>query len=61
MKTDTTEPAFSTLSICFLLIAVASALASMVTGYESIRPVADCVGGISALALVASLINDARK
>lgn len=61
MKTQSTEPAFSMLSICFLLIAVASALVSIVTGYESIRPVAEWICGISSLALVASLVNDARK
>lgn len=61
MKTHSTEPAFSTLSICFLLIAVASGLASIVTGYESIRPMADWICGISVLGLVVSLINDARK
>lgn len=61
MKTQSSEPAFSMLSICFLLIAVASGLAGMVTGYESIRPMADWICGISALALIVSLINDARK
>lgn len=61
MKTQSAEPAFSMLSIVLLLIAIAAALVSIVRGYESIWPVAEWVGGISALALVASLINDARK
>lgn len=61
MKTESTEPAFSVLSIFFLLVAIACALVSIVRGYESIWPVAEWVGGISALALVASLVNDARK
>lgn len=55
------QPAFSTLSICFLLIAVASALVSIVRGYEAVWSIAEWIGGISAIALVASLINDARK
>lgn len=61
MKPQSTESAFSMLSICFLLIAVASALVSIVRGYESIRSIAEWVCGISVLALVASLVNDARK
>lgn len=61
MRPQSTEPAFSTLSIWFLLIALASALVSIVSGYESIRSVSEWICGISALALVASLINDARK
>jgi hypothetical protein len=61
MKSQSTEPAFSTLSICFLLIAVASALVSVVKEYESIWLIADGVCGISVVALVASLINDWRK
>lgn len=55
------QPAFSTLSTWLLLMAVASALASLVRGYESIQSVAEWVCGISVVALVASLINDARK
>ena len=61
MKTHSTEPAFSTLSIIFLLIAVASTLVSLVKEYEPIWPIADWICGISVLALVASLINDSRK
>lgn len=61
MKSQSTEPAFSTLSIFFLLIAVASALVSIVKDYESIWPIADWICGISVLALVASLIYDARR
>jgi hypothetical protein len=61
MKTQSTEPAFSTLSMVLLLIAVACALVSIVRGYASIWPIAEWVGGISALALIASLVNDARK
>ena len=61
MKTHSSEPAFSNLSVCFLLIAVASGLVSIVRGYESIWPIAEWICGIGALALVASLINDARK
>lgn len=61
MKSQSTEPAFSTLSIFFLLTAVASALVSIVKDYESIWPIADWICGISVLALVASLIYDARR
>ena len=61
MRTQSRDPAFSVLSIVFLLIAVAGALASIVTGYESIRSVAEWVCGISVLALTASLVNDARR
>jgi hypothetical protein len=61
MKSHSSEPAFSNLSICFLLIAVASALVSIVSGYESVWPVAEWICGISVLALLASLINDTRK
>lgn len=61
MKTRSAEPAFSTLSIVLLLIAIAAALVSIVRGYESAWPVAEWIGGVSALALVASLVNDARK
>lgn len=61
MKTQSTEPAFSVLSIVLLLIAIACALVSIVRGYASMWPMAEWVGGISALALIASLVNDARK
>lgn len=61
MKTHSSEPAFSNLSVCFLLIAVASGLASFVRGYESIWSIAEWICGISVLALVASLITDARR
>lgn len=61
MKERSSEPAFSTLSICLLLMAVASALVSIVKDYESIWPIADWICGISVVALIASLIYDARK
>ena len=55
------QPAFSTLSVWLLLIAVASALVSIVRGYEPIQTIAEWVCGISVIALVASLVYDARK
>ena len=61
MKTQSTEPAFSALSIFFLLIAMACAWISIVRGYESIWPMVEWIGGVSALALIASLVRDARK
>lgn len=61
MRPQSTQPAFSTLSILFVLVATASALVSIVRGYEAIREVAEWICGISVLALGASLINDARK
>ena len=61
MKGQPTEPAFSILSTCLLLIAVVSALVSIVKDYQPIWPVAEWICGISVLALVASLIYDARK
>ena len=61
MRSQSIEPAFSTLSIFFLLIAVASALVSIVREYEAIWSIAEWVCGISVVALVASLINDSRK
>lgn len=61
MKSQSAEPAFSTLSIIFLLIAVASVLVNIVDEYEPIWPMANWVGGISALALIASLIYDTRR
>lgn len=61
MKSQLTDPAFSTRSIFLLLIAMACALISIVKGYEAIWSVVEWIGGISALALVASLVSDARK
>ena len=61
MKSQSAEPAFSTLSTCLLLIAVASALVSIVRDYQSIWPVAEWICGISVVSLVASLVYDARK
>jgi len=61
VKSQSTEPAFSTLSTCLLLIAVASALVSIVKDYQSIWPVAEWICGISVVSLVASLVYDARK
>lgn len=49
------------LSTCLLLVAVASALISIVRGNEFIWSATDWIGGICAVALVASLIHDARK
>lgn len=61
MRPESLEPAFSTRSIVLLLIAVGCALVSIVRGYEAVWTVAEWVGGISALALIASLVSDARK
>ena len=61
MRTQLTEPAFSTRSIFFLLLAVASGLVSIIRDYGFIWAVAEWVCGVSMLALVASLILDARK
>ena len=60
-RSQPNEPAFSTRSTCFLLIAVASALVSMVRDYESVWQIAEWICGISVLALVASLVYDARE
>ena len=49
------------LSTCLLLIAASSALISMVRGNESIWSATDWIGGICSIALVVSLVNDARK
>jgi hypothetical protein len=61
MNRQSLDPAFSTRSIIFLLIAIACGLISLVRGYESIWLVAEWTGGISALAFIASLVSDARK
>jgi len=61
MKTQMTEPAFSARSIFFLLVAVTSALVSIVRDYDFIWAVSEWVCGVSVIALVASLIIDARK
>lgn len=52
---------FSTLSTCLLTVAVASAMASIVRIYEPLWPIVDWICGVSAVALVASLVRDARK
>ena len=65
MKNRAARGAFSTLSTSLLLAAVAGAvartLASVLWDHESIWRVANWICGISVVALVASLINDARK
>ena len=61
MKSQSTAPAFSVLSTGLLLIAVASALISVVRGNEFTWTATDWIGGICSVALVLSLINDARK
>lgn len=65
MKNHAAGRAFSTLSASLLLIAVAGAvvgtLASVAWDDEFIRRVAYWICGISVVALVASLIHDARK
>ena len=61
MKTRSTRPAFSMLSTSLLLIAMGGALLGLMWGYPSIRIAADWVCGISVVALLASLVNDARK
>lgn len=61
MKPQSSEPAFSNLSIALLIVAAACALVSIVRDYEPIWTVAEWVGGISVLAFIASLVNDARK
>lgn len=49
------------LSTALLLIAVASALISAVRDNEFTWTATDWIGGICSVALVLSLINDARK
>jgi hypothetical protein len=61
MRIQSNDPAFSTRSVCFLLIAAASALVSIVREYEVFWTVAEWICGVSVLALVVSLIDDARK
>ncbi|HTV84633.1 MAG TPA: hypothetical protein VME63_04470 [Dyella sp.] len=61
MRTQSNDPAFSTRSIFFLLMAAASALVSIVREYQMVWTVAEWICGISVLALIASLIADARK
>lgn len=47
--------------MCLLLVAIASALISIVREYEAVWPVADWICGISVVALIASLVRDARR
>ena len=61
MKSKSTMLALSTASTGLLLIAVISALVSIVKGNEFIWSTMDWIGGICSVALVASLVNDARK
>ena len=61
MKPRLSTSAFSTRSIFLLLIAVACALISIVRDYTWMWPVAEWIGGISALALIASFASDVRK
>jgi hypothetical protein len=61
MKKALSESSFSTLSTCLLVVAVASAMASIVRVYEPLWPVVDWICGVSAVALLVSLIHDARK
>ncbi|OOG55130.1 hypothetical protein B0E47_10030 [Rhodanobacter sp. B05] len=65
MKGHAARRALSTLSISLLLIEVAGtvvgALASVVWDYEPVRRIAAWVCGFGVVALVARLVNDARK
>jgi hypothetical protein len=65
MKNHVVKRALSTSSISLLLVAVVSALVStllsIVGGHELIWLTANWICGISVVALVASLISDARK
>jgi hypothetical protein len=65
MKGHAAKRALSTLSISLLLIAVAAAvvgaLAGVVWDYEPVRRIAAWICGFGVVALVASLVNDARK
>jgi hypothetical protein len=61
MKSHAAKRAFSTSSVSLLLVAAVSALVSMVGDHELIWRTANWICGISVVALVASLIHDARK
>lgn len=65
MKNHVAKRAFSTLSVSLLLVAavgaLASALLSMVGDHELVWRTANWICGISVVALVGSLIRDARK
>lgn len=61
MKSPSAKRAFSTWSACLLFVAVVSALVSVIRAYEPFWLVAQWVCGISVVALVVSLIVDARK